>query len=205
MFVPRLSLPSGPALFLLDALVVLWVVLFVYLGSVVTDEVNDLTELSRTVSTAGQAVEDSGRALGSIDIPVVGSLLDSSSGQISDAGGSVIAGAESSRQTIERIAILLGVLAAAVPILPVLLYYGPPRLGRGLEVRAANETVRAGEGDPLLERFLAERAVHSLSYRELRRISAEPWRDIAEGRFRDLAAAELRRVGARPGRLLGPR
>jgi len=205
VFIPRLRLPAGPALAILDALVALWIVLFVYLGFVVADSVNDLTELTRSVSTAGRAVDDSGRALGSIDIPLVGGALDASAEQIRSAGQTVIAGGESSRGAIERLAALLGVLVAAVPILPVLTYYGPPRVGRALEVGAVRETVRAGADDPLLERFLAERAAHQLSYRELRRVSPSPWRDLEEGRYADLAAAELRRVGLRPGGAVGRR
>lgn len=205
MFIPRLRLPIGPALVALDVLVVLWIVLFVYLGVITTDAVNDLTDLTRSVSTAGRAVDDSGRALGSIDIPLVGGALDASAEQIRAAGQSVIAGGASSAAAVERLALLLGILVAAVPILPVVSSYGPPRVGRALEVRAVTRVLDAGVGDPLLPGFLATRAAHHLSYRELRRVSPSPWRDLEEGRFSELAAAELRRVGLRPGGAVGRR
>jgi hypothetical protein len=198
----RLRLPSGgTALLLVDLLVALWVILWIVLGVTVADAVRGLTELSSNVETAGRAVDDSGRALGSLDLPLIGGALEATARQIQEAGASVVAGGASSRATIERLSIVLGLTVAVVPLVPVLLSYAPPRVERALEVRSVKRLLAAGAGDPLLERFLAERATHHLSYRALGRVSAAPWRDIEEGRYTNLAGAELRRVGLSHGAL----
>ncbi len=192
----RPRLPSGgTALLLLDLAVVLWVLLWIVLGVTVAEAVRGLTELSSTVETAGRAVGDSGQALGSLDLPLIGGALEATARQIQEAGASVIAGGASSRATIERLSLVLGLAVAVVPLVPVLLSYAPVRVERALEVRSVKRVIAAGAGDPRLERFFAERATHQLSYRALGRVSPSPWRDIEEGRYADLAEAELRRVG----------
>ena len=201
MFVPRLRLPSGPALVALDLLVLGWVVLFVFLGVLMYDAVQELAALSTSVTTAGRAVDDTGRAIGSLDVPLVGGVLGGVGQQIQDAGRSVIGTASTAREGIDRLALITGLLVAVLPSLPLLAYYAPPRLMRARETHAVRATLEEGAGDPLLERFLAQRAAVNLSFRELRRVSVTPWRDIEEGRVEDLAAAELRRVGVSPGLL----
>jgi hypothetical protein len=195
----RPRLPSSTAgVLTIDLLVALWALLWIVVGIAVAADVRELTELSTSLSTAGQAVDDSGRALGAIDIPLVGGAIDASAQQIQDAGRSVIEGGRSSRETIERLSLLLGLGVAILPLVPVLVYYLPPRLGRAIEIRSVKRVLTAGAGDPQLERFLAHRAAHQLSYRELGRVSRSPWRDLEEGRYSELAAAELRRVGVAP-------
>jgi len=201
LFVPRLRLPSGPALFLLDLLVLGWVVLFAFLGVLVYDAVQELAALSTSVTTAGGAVDDTGRAIGSLDVPLVGRVLEGVGQEIQEAGRSVIGTAATARESIDRLALIGGLLVAILPSLPLLAYYGPPRLVRAREARAVAAALEEGAGDPLLERFLAQRAAVNLSFRELRRVSVRPWRDIEEGRVGKLAAAELRRVGVSPGLL----
>lgn len=201
----RPRLPSSTVgVLVVDLLVALWALLWIVVGVSVAADVRELTELSTSLSTAGRAVEDSGRALGAIDIPLIGGALDSSAQQIQDAGRDVIEGGRSSRETIERLSLLLGLGVAVLPLVPVLAYYLPPRLGRAFEIRSVKQVLSAGAGDPLLERFLAHRAAHQLSYRELGRVSVSPWKDLEEGRFSDLAAAELRRVGVPPDVLVAP-
>ena len=200
MFQPQL--PSGPALVLVDVAVVLWLAVCVALGVAVADGVTELTALSDTVSDAGRAVEDSGRALGSLgDLPLVGPQLGGAARRIGEAGSGVVAEGAATRQSIERTANLLGLAVGLIPIVPVLLLYGPPRVGRVAEVRAVKHFLAEGGGDPLLERTLAQRGLANLSYRQMRRVSARPWRDIEEGRYTSLASAELRRVGVSPRRL----
>jgi hypothetical protein len=199
----RPRLPSSTAgVLVVDLLVALWALLWIVLGLMVAADVRELTELSTSLSTAGQAVDDSGRALGAIDIPLIGGALDASAQQIQDAGRSVIEGGQSSRETIERLSVLLGLGVAVLPLVPVLVYYLPPRLGRAVEIHSVKRVLADGSGDPLLERFLAHRAAHQLSYRELGRVSRTPWRDLEEGRYSELAAAELRRVGVAPDVLM---
>lgn len=195
----RPRLPSSSAgVLVVDLLVLLWALLWIVVGTSVAADVRELNALSTSLSTAGQAVNDSGQALGAIEIPLIGGALDSSAQQIQDAGRSVIEGGRSSGEAIDRLSLVLGLGVAILPLLPVLVYYLPPRLGRAIEIRSAKRVLSAGAGDPLLERFLAHRAAHQLSYRELGRVSRSPWQDLEEGRYSELAAAELRRVGVAP-------
>ena len=97
-----------------------------------------------------------------------------------------------------ELTLLVGSLAVAlVPSLPLVIGYLPPRLGRAREAAALRRLLIEGAGNPALERFLAQRAVEHLSYRELRRVSATPWRDVEDGRYSSLADAELARLGLR--------
>ena len=205
MFSSQTRLPSGPALFLTDSLAIAWVVLWVLLGIAAADAIKDLAGLTDSFSTVGEAVTDAGDAVGGIELPLVGDQLAQAADQLRDAGRDVIASGEAGRASIERTANLLGLAIALVPCMPLLLSYLPPRMAYAGEARALRRTLAAGAGDPLLERFLAERAAGTLPYRKLRRVSAEPWRDLDEGRYERLAAAELRRLGVRSARLRGKR
>lgn len=196
----RARLPGGAGILIADVAVVAWVILAILIGITVADAVKELTALSDSVSNAGRAVEDSGGAIASLgDLPLVGGQIGDAAAGVQGAGRGLVDQGREARATIEQLANLLGVVVALLPIIPVLAVYGPPRLARASEVGALKRVVRAGAGDPGLERFLAERALNHLSYRELARVSSEPWRDLAEGRHRALAEAELRRVGVRPG------
>lgn len=192
----RLRLPTGrKLLLLLDALAISWALLWIFVGVTVGELVNELTRLSDTIGTLGRAVDESGRALGLLDLPLIGGAIDATADSIREAGRGVVDRGESTEDTIQTIAVLLGLTIALAPTLPLLLLYLPPRLSRELELRSLRQALREGAGDPTLERFLAERAAQNLPYRELRRISLHPWRDLEEGRYRELAKAELKRAG----------
>ncbi len=199
MSMSRARLPGGAGILIVDLAVVAWVVIAILVGIAVADAVKELTALSESVSNAGRAIEGSGSAIGSLrDLPLVGGQIGDAAEGVQGAGRGVVDEGRAAGVTIERVANLLGLVVALLPILPALALYLPPRLARASEIGSLKRVVRAGAGDPRLERFLAERALHHLSYRELARVSREPWRDLAEGRHRDLAEAELRRVGVRP-------
>jgi hypothetical protein len=206
MFASRPRLPGGPAALLVDLLVVAWTVVWIVLGVAVADAVKELTILSDTVSDAGRAVVESGRAFGALgDLPLVGEQVDEAARAIAGAGRNVVEEGDAARRNIVQAANLLGFAVALIPIASVLAAYLPPRVGRVLEAREVRRAVREGAGDPALERFLAQRAAVHLSYRELARVSRAPWRDLEEGRHRRLAEAELRRVGIGAGPLRGAR
>ena len=188
-------LGSGPSTLVVDVLVAAWVVLCVLLGIAVADAAMELTALSDGVRDAGGAVVSSGEAIGGVEIPVVGEAFKDVGTQISDTGREVASGGDASRESIEDFARVLGFAVAAIPAIPVLAYYLPPRLGRGREIRAVKSMRSAAGDDPLFVEFLARRAVEQLPYRRLRKISDRPWLDLLEGRHDELAKAELRRVG----------
>ena len=189
------SLPTGRRVLLLDAALALWAAAWIAMGVAVASSVDDLVVLPDALTSAGGAIEGSGRAIGELELPVVGRPLRGPGAEIRATGREVTARGRVSRAEVEHASDLLGVAVALIPTLPLLLLYLPPRIGRELEAHALRRTLAEGAGDPALERLLAERAAVSVSYRRLRRLGARPWRDLQEGRHRALAAEELRRLG----------
>ncbi len=186
---------SAPVTLLLDILVVAWVVACILFGMLVADGVEELTVLSDGITGAGSAVVRSGDAIGGAELPVVGKPFGGVGEEIAQAGREVEGGGRSSRADIETLARLLGIALALIAMLPVLINYLPQRLTRGRELHAVRRMRRSAGGDPLFVEFLARRATERLSYRQLRKVSETPWRDLAEGRYTELAEAELKRVG----------
>lgn len=192
------DLPGGGGP-LRDILVVAWVVLWILVGLAVADTVAELRSLSDTAADTGRAIADSADTLGTLgDTPVVGGEIDDAATQVRDAGENITRQSDDTRGGIERLALLLGLSVALIPTVPVLWTYLPPRLARGRERLALKRLVAAGRGDQALKRLLAQRAAHALSYRRLRKVSGEPWRDLEERRYDDLARAELQRMGVSP-------
>ena len=205
MFMVQPSLPGGRAVLVTDALALAWVLLWILLGLVVADAVRELSGLTDGFTTIGGSLHDAADAVATVELPLVGAGLDGAANSLRDAGREFAASGESSRATIERTATVLGLAVALVPSLPLVIGYLPPRLGRAREAAALRGLVRDGDGDPGLERFLAQRAAETLSYRELRRVSPRPWRDLEQGRYEALADAELHRAGvSRPRSRLAP-
>ncbi len=193
-------LPSRRALTALDLALGAWTALWVTLGLSVAHEVRGLSELSDTVSTIGSAVDEVGRTLGGVgSLPLVGDLIRPAE-RIQQAGRSALESGRSSRDSVRDLSLLLGLAIAVIPSVPVLGFYLPLRVARVREARALTRTVREADGDPALREFLAHRAVHSMPYRRLRRVTPVPWRDLADRRYEALAAAELDRLGVRPKR-----
>ncbi len=100
---------------------------------------------------------------------------------------------------IAFIAWLLALLVLAVPAGFWLNRYLPWRLRRLVTLRAAHRVIRADPARPAaeVERLLASRALHRLSYAELRAYTPDPFGDWLAGRFDRLARAELASVGLR--------
>jgi hypothetical protein len=187
---------SGRAVRILDVALVIWIGLWIWLGIAIGHEVSNLTTLSDTVVTAGQAVRDTGQALKNLEgIPFVGDRIAAVEQQITDAGNSAMASGRQSRGSIEDLAFLLAFAIAVIPSVPVLALYVPFRVSRLLDVRTIRQAARRSASDPAFEEFLARRAAENLPYHRLREVSPNPWRDLEEGRFRPLARAELARLG----------
>ena len=179
-----------------DLLVFVWVVAWLVLGLRVHEEVEGLTELSRTISDAGGAVEQTGRALGDLNIPVVGDRLDRTAAQVTEVGRDTRISGRDARESIGDLSTLLGLSVALIPSSAALLVYLPVRVARIRERRALRRLVTRFDDDETLERLLAHRALQTMSYQRLERLGAgeRPWADLAEGRYAELAAAERSRL-----------
>lgn len=186
---------------MVDLFVVVWVVAWLLLGLRVHDEVEGLTELSRTISSAGGAVEETGRALGDLNIPFVGDRLDRTAAQVTETGRDTRISGGTARESIQNLSTLLGLSVALIPSSAILLVYLPVRLARVRERRALRQLLARHGNDATLERLLAHRALQTMSYQRLQAVGGRPWADLAEGRYAELAAAERRRLNVEsPGR-----
>jgi hypothetical protein len=159
--------------------------------------VAQLTGLTGAFRTVGTAIAGVGDTLGSLRVPLLGGPLAAASDAVTAAGREILARGADVRGEIIQASVLLGLAVALVPILLVLAAYLPPRLARARESAALRALVARAGDDPQLEALLADRALTSLPYDRLRRLSARPWEDDLVTR-RALAEEELRRLGVRP-------
>lgn len=190
------TLLSLRAMRALNVLLALWSALWIGLGVWTGYEVYALRTLSSTLGTTGRAVHTTGNALGTIGhIPFVGSTLGDLASQVEQAGSSAQASASSSRETIDQLAVLLGIAVGLIPTLPVLALYVPLRRQWTRDRRAVADAVRRWHGEPGLEDFLAHRALLTLSYAELREVAPDAWRALSDSARTRLAHEEMQRLG----------
>jgi hypothetical protein len=183
---------------LLDAVTVLWVVLWLVLAFLVGREVRNLRELSDTVVISGVAVEETGSLVRNLEsIPFVGGRVSSVADQVEAAGRSAQASGRDSRDSTENLSVLLALSIALIPTLPLLGLYLPLRWTWTHEARAVRRALKRAPSDPLLIEFLARRAVSNFPYDKLLAVSPQPFRDLEEGRYEALARLELGRLGIR--------
>jgi hypothetical protein len=200
---------SGRAFLLLDAGVIVWVVAWIVVGLAIGREVKDLRQLSDTVVTAGQAVQETGQALHTLEsVPFIGNRIAQFDQRIQAAGRSAVASGRESRASIANLSLLLTLAVGVIPTVPLVALYAPFRVSRRRDIRFIRKSAREYGQDPAFEEFLARRAAENLPYHRLREVTENPWRDLEEGRYRALADAELARLGlkrvARAGGVSSP-
>src|SRR5919202_766943 len=151
----------------LDGAVVLCVVLLLWSCITVGHEVRRLAGLGDTAGQLGTAVTAVGRAVG--DIPVIGGQVG---GAVQNAGRDATASAREARDDTHRLAILLGLVVALVPTLPLLLAYLPGRLAVERDRRALRRALSGADAEATRE-LLALRAIAHLPLHELQRLSPD--------------------------------
>jgi len=184
---------------LADILFVCWLVAWVWVGNVVHDATLDLAGPGRptaeSASTLAGSLTDAGDSLGGL--PVVG---DSVAAPFDKAAGASDRLAEAGRdevRTVQRLAQLLGLSIALIPILVVSLFFVPRRLRFVREATAAQRFIDA-EAD--LDLF-ALRAMTHQPMHVLARVTDDPvgaLRDRDRAVIARLAEIELRTHGLRP-------
>jgi hypothetical protein len=116
--------PRAVPLRAVTVFVVVWSLLWIGGGIWTGYEVNALRTLSNTVVRAGVAVRSTGDALQTVgSIPFVGDRIGDVGRDVSAAGRSAVVSGRSSRGTIDRLAVLLGLAVGLVPTAPVLVLY----------------------------------------------------------------------------------
>ncbi len=181
-----------------------WVSLWVVLASRLYATLAGFAEVGRAIGRGGTNIQSAGDRVGEAlgGLPLVGEQVRGlTSSALGAAGEPFIYVGGQLEQLLVMIAALLGVLVLGVTLVPWLSRYLPWRARRLFELRTAHRAIRVAArdlSDASVQRFLASRALHRLTYGELLEHSPDPIGDFAGGRYDRLARAELESVGLRP-------
>ena len=182
-----------------DLLFVAWLVLWVWIGSAVHDGTMELAAPARQTDSSATAMadqlRDAGGRLG--DAPLVGDELAVPFDKAADASDGIAAAGRDTVDAVERLALLLGLSVALIPIMIVSAIHLPRRWRFVREATAGARFIDAQED---LDLF-ALRALANQPMRVLARVSDDPagaWRARDPEVVRRLAELELADVGLRP-------
>ena len=183
---------------LTDALVLLWVVLWIRIGVAVHRAVSRLAAPGRELEEAGTGFADSlgGAADSTDDLPLVGGDLRGRLDAAAGAGGALARAGVAQQEAVGVLALLLALLLAGIPIAWALQRWLPGRLAWA---RTAGAAV-ALRGD--VELFAMRAAVHRPLH-ELAALGPDPvgrWQRGEPGAAQALADLELRAAGLSSGR-----
>jgi hypothetical protein len=153
-----------------DALVIVLLVIFGWLGLRVHDTVDKLAIVGTGVKKVGE------------NIPLVG-------GSIKDAG-------EEGESSVHHMANLLGLLTFAIPAVLLLWRVLPDRIAAFRRLNSAARVLQTSD-EPERQRALAMRAAFSLPYAQLLRYTSDPLGDLTAGRYGPLIDAAVEDAGLR--------
>ena len=174
----------------IDLLVVLWTIAWIVLGITVGTFVERLGAVGEGLEDAGQAIGRAGDAVDSLsDVPLVGEGFSTVAEEIRGIGRETAQNGRSVEDDVDSLAVLIGAGLALGPTLPILAVWVPPRVSRERERRTLRKSLESDDRVALA--YLANRAVATRLFRELRSASDDPVADLAAGRYEALAALEL--------------
>lgn len=179
-----------------DLLLAVAVFALVRLGFGVRDLVSQLAGPGVALEGAGRDLERAAEQTGErvAELPLVGEPLSGPFEAVAGSGRALAEAGVQQQEVVATVALALGVLLAALPILALLIAYLPGRI-RWMTAASAGARLR-GEGADLS--LFAFRALAHQPLEALRRVSRDPWADFAEGNLEPLAALELHQLGLRP-------
>ena len=182
-----------------DLLFVAWLVLWVWIGAAVHDGTMELAGPARQTDTAATSMaaqlRDAGGRLS--DAPLVGDELAVPFDRAADASDGLATAGRDTVEAVERLALLLGLSVALIPILVVAVVHLPRRWRFVREATAGARFIDATED---LDLF-ALRALAHQPMSVLAKVSDDPagaWRARDPEVVRRLAELELADVGLRP-------
>jgi hypothetical protein len=182
---------------LIDLAVVAWTAAWVWAGVTLYRLVEKLAVPGARLEQAGGGfagdVSEIQQKVGRL--PVVGGELQGPFGRLAGVGQTLADAGATQQQVVHQLALWLGVLVAAVPIVTLLVAWLPGRVSWAREAGAASRLRLAGAD---LELF-AMRAVANRPLRQLRRVTPDPAGALRSGDFEALADLELRSLGLRVG------
>jgi len=174
----------------IDLLVVLWTAAWLVLGIAVGTFVERLGAVGDGLQNTGRAIGRAGDAIDQLsDVPLVGGGFATVAQEIRGMGRETVQNGRSIEDDIDSLAVLIGAGLALGPTLPILALWVPPRVSRERERHALRKSLKSG--DRVAMAYLANRAVATRLFRELRKASDDPVADLAAGRYEALAALEL--------------
>lgn len=191
----------------MDIATLCWVTLWATIGIRLYGLLANLAATGRVIRDGGTNLNGAGDQLGEAigGIPLVGEGAASGvRGAFSAAANPIIQFGTDLERLLIIVAALLGLLLAAVALVPWMQRYLPWRVARWRRLNAGARAIRRpgiAAGSPLADaevtRILASRALHRLEYDELLEFTADPFGDWVAGRHDRLAQAELDRAGLR--------
>jgi len=201
-----------PTLRLFDGALVAWMTLWVVVGVLTGMTLWQAADIGDTLRTSGEAIGSAGSALEDLgSVPLVGDRPAELGAETRATGAEISARGPAVKSDLRRLALLLGLSVALIPTTPVLGLYVPLRLARRRETRSLRRSLRSAPRDeagrplrdPVLDGYLAQRALQNLPYVDVRRVvgaDAGPVDPSNQQHARRLADAELTRLGIRRSR-----
>jgi hypothetical protein len=178
----------------IDVVLLLWLLLWCAIGYTLGRTVNELSRLSDGVIGAGEGVSDAAGALGGFaDVPLIGGGIDAIAGRIDAIGEGTVQKGEASKDAIFNVSLLIGLVVAFGPTIPVIVVWLVIRGPLARERRAIGRALDSGNDG--LEAYLALRAATRFPYSRIAAVSTDPWADLRSGRHAALASLELGRLG----------
>jgi hypothetical protein len=178
----------------IDVILVLWLLLWCAIGYTLGRTVNELSGLSEGVIGAGEGVSDAAGALGDFaDVPLIGGGIDAIADRIDAIGQGTVQKGEASKDAIFNVSLLIGLVVALGPTVPLLAVWLVIRAPLARERRRIGRALDAG--DPGLDGYLALRAATRFPYSRIAGVTTDPWGDLQAGRHTALASMELTRLG----------
>ena len=186
-----------------DAGTVLWIALWIAVSRRLYEVLAAFSGTGRFIRDGGRNLDAAGRQIGDAlgGVPVIGhNVGDLVRASIGFAARPFLSVGASLEHLLLLIASLFSVIVLVVALGPWLYRYVPWRWTRLRRLRAAHRVIHASRGisGAEIERLLASRALHRLSYAELLKFSPDPFGDWARAHYGRLAQAELASVGLRP-------
>jgi hypothetical protein len=178
-----------------------WVSFWVVVADRLYTTLAAFAEAGRVLQRGGANIQSVGVSLGDslAGVPFVGEGFDDlSRSGFGAAGEPFIYVGGQLEELLLIIAGLLVLVVLGVTLIPWLSRYLPWRARRLADLRNAHRAIRRVARDvpsAEMDRLLASRALHRLSYEDLLAHSADPFGDFAAGRHDRLAKAELASVG----------
>jgi hypothetical protein len=178
----------------IDVILVLWLLLWCAIGYTLGRTVNELSGLSDGVIGAGEGISDAAGALDDLaDVPLVGSGIAAIAGSIDAIGQGTVEKGEASKDAIFNVAVLIGLVIALGPSLPLIAGWLVIRAPLARERRRIAKALDARDAG--LDGYLALRAATRFPYSRIATVTADPWGDLQGGRHSALAGMELGRLG----------